>query len=145
MHPSFCFFADHIYRCTRGYLHKGCLIVSDAQRCYLIPGKHNLISVWERDNTLDSPISADKAQIPPTEWGSHLVCSAGPRHSTGHGGGCTEIKFQTVEGDFGIRRVSKAKSILRGLVRSLSILARLGIDSNFHPDLCAQYTNTVWT
>lgn len=44
------------------------------------------------------------------------MCSAGPRHSTGRGGGCTEIKFQTVEGDFGIRHVSKAKSILHGFV-----------------------------
>lgn len=50
-----------------------------------------------------------------------------------------EIRFQTVEGDFRIRLVSKAKSIL---VVCLSILARLGIDSRFHHDLCAQNTNT---
>lgn len=49
---------------------------------YLSSGKHNLRSVKERDNTLDSPISADKVQIPPTEWGSHLVCSVGPQYST---------------------------------------------------------------
>lgn len=49
------------------------------------------------------------------------------------------IRFQTVEGDFRIRLVSKAKSIL---VVCLSILARLGIDSKFHHGLCAQNTNT---
>lgn len=54
---------------------------AEAQKVFVDLKKDNLYCVYVRDNTLDRPISADTAQIPPTEWGSHLVCSARMQYS----------------------------------------------------------------
>lgn len=57
----------------------------------------SIFSTTDRDNTPDSPCSADTAQVPPTEWGSRRV--AQPGHSIqvdvvggGQGSGFTQSK-----------------------------------------------------
>lgn len=95
----------------------------------------------ESDNTVDSPILADKVQIPPTEWGSHLVCSNGRSIQLDTVGGAQRSGFRQLKVILGSGLFQRLKACF---VVCLSILARLGIDSNFHHDLCAQNTHTVF-
>lgn len=81
----------------------------------MILRKHNFYSVSEREILrLTGPFQLIKYRSHLLSGG--LICRA--QSSRGiqlDVGGCTKIRFQTVEGDFRISLVSKAKSILRRL------------------------------
>lgn len=89
------------------------------------------------DTTFDSPVSADKVQIPPTEWG--LICWA--QSSRGIQldivGGARSSGFRLLKVILGSQLFQRLKAYF---MVCLSILARLRIDSNFRHDVCTQNT-----